>query len=109
MSLALTALHLPAHRHLANLASELRDPGPDPAPVRLDLGLTRTAGADPATASYPATSLPGQRFPPATQARQQILHLRQFDLRLAFLALGVLGEDIQDQGGAIDHLDLAPA
>ena len=54
----------------------------------------------------PATGLPGQRLTPAAQPRQQVLQLGQLDLRLALPAAGVLGEDVEDQRGAVDDLDL---
>src|SRR5690606_26190773 len=38
--------------------------------------------------------------------RQQVLELREFDLSLAFAALGVLAEDVEDDRGAIDHFHL---
>ena len=102
----LPALDLPAHRHLGDLAAQLGDARPDPAPVSLDLGFTGPAGADAAAAGHPAAGLPGQRLTPAAQPRQQVLQLRQLDLRLALLAAGVLGEDVQDQRGAVDDLHL---
>ncbi len=103
---ALPALHLAADLEGADLAAELGDPRPDPAPVGLDLGLTGTAGPDAAAAGHPAARLPGQRLAPAAQPRQHVLQLGQLDLGLALAALGVLGEDVQDQRGAVDHLDL---
>src|SRR5262249_47195018 len=106
---ALAALDLTANRHLRDVSPQLGDPGPDPAPVRLDLGLARTPGPDATAAGHPATGLPGQRFTPAAQSRQHVLHLRQLDLGLAFLALGVLSEDVQDQRGPVDDLDLHDA
>ena len=81
--------------------------GADPAAVGLDLGLTGAAGSrcrrPPAG---PATGLPGHRLTPAAQPRQQVLQLGQLDLRLALPALGVLGEDVEDQRGPVDDLDL---
>src|SRR5205823_10037476 len=81
-------------------------PGADATPVGLDLRLTGTAGSDPAAARDAATGLPGQRFAPSAQPRQQVLHLRELDLRLAFLAAGVLGEDVEDKRRPVDDLDL---
>ena len=50
--------------------------------------------------------LAGQRLAPAAQPRQHVLHLRERDLGLALAGLGVLGEDVEDQRGAVHHLDL---
>ena len=60
----------------------------------------------PCPAGHPTAGLPRQRLAPAAQPRQQVLHLRQRDLRLALPAPRVLGEDVQDQPGPIDDLDL---
>src|SRR6202012_4088854 len=106
VALALAALHLAAGLEAGDLAAEPGDLGPDPAPVGLDLGLTGTAGPDAAAAGHPAAGLPGQRLAPAAQPRQHVLQLGQLDLGLALAALRVLGEDVQDQRGAVDHLDL---
>ena len=93
--------------HVLDLAAQLGHPLADPASVGLDLGLTGTAGAHPATcAAGAATGLPRHRLTPAAQPRQHVLHLRQRDLRFALSAGGVLGEDVQDQRGAVDDLDL---
>ena len=89
-----------------DLAAQPGDPRPDPAPVSLDLRLARAAGADAAGPARPAAGLPGQRLAPAAQPGQQVLQLGELDLRLALLAAGVLGEDVQDQRGPVDDLDL---
>src|SRR6185312_15265491 len=89
-----------------DLLAELAHSRADPPSVGLDLGLTRTAGTDTATAGHPATGLAGERFTPAAQSRQHVLHLRQLDLGLALPAGRVLGEDVEDQRGPVDHLHL---
>jgi hypothetical protein len=97
------ALDLAAGLHLRDLPAHLRHLLADPPPVRLDLGLT---GAACGEAAATATHLPGQRLTPAAEPRQHVLHLRERDLRLALAGLGVLGEDVQDQGRTVDDLDL---
>ena len=81
-----------------------------PPPVGLELGLTGTTGADAATTRAAATAgaaaLAGQRLAPAAQAGQEVAQLGQLDLRLALLGAGVLGEDVEDQRGPVDDLDL---
>ena len=100
------ALDVAGAAHVLELAAELGDLGVDPAPVGLDLGLTGAAATDAVTAGGPATGLAGEVATPAAQALLHVLQLGQLDLRLALLALGVLGEDVEDQRGPVDDLDL---
>ena len=88
---------------LAELGLELVDAALDAAAVDLELGLAGTAGADPGAA--------GRDMPPAcwdsaralaAEARQPVAEQGQLDLRLALLAVGVLGEDVEDHRGAVD-------
>ena len=65
-----------------------------------------TAGADAAAAGHLAAGLLGQRFAPAAEPGQHVLQLGQLDLGLALAAARVLGEDVQDQRGPVDDLDL---
>ena len=90
----------------ASSLRSLRHPRGDPPPVDLDLGLTRAAAADADTAGRSAADLAGERLAPAAQPRAQVLQLGEFDLGLALLGAGVLGEDVEDQRGAVDDLDL---
>src|SRR4030095_11007243 len=85
---------------------ELAHPGADAPPVGLDLRLTGATGTDTATAGDATTGLPGQRLTPAAQPRQHVLHLGELDLGLALPTAGVLGEDVEDQRGPVDDLDL---
>ena len=62
----------------------------------------RTAAADRAFAA--GTCLTLQVRPHTDQAGQQILVLRQFHLQAAFLRLGALGKDVQNQTTAVDDL-----
>src|SRR5208337_3617710 len=105
---ALPALHLPAGRVVRYVLFQAGDAGPQPAPVRFQLGLAGTAGADTA-AGHPAARLPGERLAPAAEPGQHVLQLSQLHLGLAFAAAGVLGEDVQDQRGPVDDLDLHDA
>ena len=41
----------------------------------------------------------------AAKARKQVFELGKFDLGLALAALGVLAEDVEDDGGAVDDFD----
>ncbi len=87
---------------VAQLALELVDATHETAAIDLELGLARTAGADARPARRHATGLLRQRPSLATEARQPVAQQRQLDLRLALLAVGVLGEDVEDHRGAVD-------
>ncbi len=107
VALALGALGVARGCEVADLATQLRHARTDAATIEFDLRLTGTAGAHTGTAcSDLATGLATHRVTPAAQTRQQVLELREFDLGLALAALGVLAEDVEDHGGAINHLDL---
>ena len=103
---AAATLDLPPGRKPGDVPLQAPDPRPQPPAVGFQLGLARAAGPDPAAARHPAAGLPGQRLAPAAQPGQHVLQLGQLDLRLAFAAAGVLGEDVQDQRGPVDDLDL---
>ena len=93
--------------HLLELASQHRHLIADASAIGLDLGLARPTGADAARRTTCASAcLPGERLTPAAQPRQEVLHLRQRDLGATRLAAGVLGEDVEDEPGAIDDLHL---
>src|SRR5262249_20382121 len=95
--------------HLRDVALEARDPRADATPVCLNLGLARPAQTHTATgtaATAAAAGLARKRLAPTTQRREEVLQLGQLDLSLAFAALGVLREDVEDQGRPVDDLDL---
>ena len=106
VAVAARPLGRPGRRHAGDLAAQLAHPRADAPAVGLDLRLTRAAGTDAATTGDAATGLPGQRLTPAAQPRQHVLHLGELDLGLALPAAGVLGEDVEDQRGPVDDLDL---
>jgi hypothetical protein len=74
----------------------------DPTEDRSTLGLESRFSRPP---SSDATTEPGQDVTPTAQARQAIVELREFDLQLSFGGARVLGEDVEDQTGAIDDLE----
>jgi hypothetical protein len=91
-------------------AGQLVQPGLDgldalgnDAPVQFQLGF---AGA---AAHADAALLPLQVGPAAHQAGGVMAQLGQFHLQLALVAARAQGEDIQDQGGAVQHPALQPA
>ena len=107
VALALGALGVARRREVADLTAQLRHARADAATIELDLRLTGTARAHArAAGTHLATGLAAHRVTPAAQAREQVLELRELDLRLALAALGVLAEDVEDHGRAVDDLDL---
>src|SRR5690606_25011104 len=103
---AVGALRLAGRREALDLLAQLRHAGVDAATVEFDLRLTGATGTHALTARRLTTGLAGHRLTPPTQTRQQVFELRELDLRLALARLGVLAEDVEDHGGAIDDLDL---
>ncbi len=92
------AAHLGAlHFDLFQSLLQLFDPLLQQAAVGFQLGFTRPAQADGTAA------LALQVGPAADQPRGHVAQLRQFHLQLAFVAVRTLGEDVQDQAGAVDH------
>ena len=68
--------------------------------IRFELRFTFTA------AHTDATGLPRQVTPEAREAREQMLELREFDLKLAFPRASTLRKNVEDQRGAIQDFDL---
>ena len=83
-------------RELLEVALEARDAVAHAPAVDLELGLARAASAD-------AAAEPRERRVALGQPRQQVLELGQLDLELAVPGRGALGEDVEDQLGAVDH------
>ncbi len=69
--------------------------------VGLDLGLARAPGADAAVHAAGAEALEVGPEPP--HAGHVVFELGQLDLELALGRVGVVGEDVEDDGGAVDH------
>lgn len=68
--------------------------------VGFELGFTFTP------AHTDTAFLTRQVAPKPRQARQQVLKLREFDLQLAFASAGALGEDVENECGAIEDLGI---
>ena len=71
----------------------------NPAAVGFELGFAGTARADAAAQPRHRRAVPGQ-------PRQQIVQLRQLHLQLAFPRARPPRENIQDQLGPVEHLDV---
>ena len=93
--------------HGAQLRSDLGHLRPNPATIRLDLCLAWSARSHATGGSTGASArLPRQRLAPSPETGQQVLHLRQTDLRLTFSAARMLSEDVQDQPRSVHNFDL---
>ena len=92
----LGALHFDFFQPLLQLLDALLQQ----AAIGFQLRLTGAAQADGTAA------LALQVGPAADQARGHVAQLRQFHLQLAFVAARALGEDVQDQAGAVQHAAL---
>ena len=85
--------------HIVQFGGDFLNAAADDAAVGFQLRFARAARAD-------APAQPFQMRPLPHQARQQILMLRQLNLHLPLARMGVPPEHIQNQGGAVDDLDL---
>ena len=85
---------------LAELPPQLGDSLPDAAAVDLQLAFAGAPGADAARQA-------GEHQALADQAAALVFELGQGHLQAAFRRAGPLGKDIQDQRGAVHHLDPA--
>ena len=87
--------------HVLEPGAQQHHPLPSQPAVGLKLGLTRAAGADPAAE-------PLEMLPHAPHPLQVVLQLGQLDLELALRGVRMLGEDVEDHRGAVDHAHLQP-
>ena len=85
--------------HLVEIATQAADLFHDAAAVNLKLLFARPARAD-------AAALTREVRPQTSQTRQHVLELREFNLDFAFTSAGALGENIEDQFGAVEYLDV---
>lgn len=77
------------------------DTAADHAAVELDLFLTFSLGT-----AWSTARLSRQVCPASSQSRQEVLQLRHFHLRARLATAGVLGEDVDDQSGTVDHREI---
>ena len=84
------------------LGLELVDSSNETTPVDFKLRLARAARSDARCPRRHAARLLGQLRAFPAESRQPVLQQRELDLGLAFLAVRVLSEDVEDHGGAID-------
>ena len=96
---ALSAVEGPLLSHFLDLALEAGDALADEAAVGLKLGLAGAAGADAGAEAFEVGPL-------AAQPGEDVFVLGKLDLEAAFACVGVLREDIEDEGGAVENLDV---
>ncbi len=82
---------------IGEIALEAGDALLDAAAVDLELSLAGAAGAD-------AAALAGKVCPHAGEAREEVLKLGELDLKAALAGVSALGEDIEDELGAVEDL-----
>ena len=80
------------------------DPVAGEAAVGLDLRLARAPGADAAVHAPGAEAL--EVGPQAAHPGEVVLELRELHLELALGRVRVVGEDVEDHRGAVDHRDV---
>src|SRR5207237_3209442 len=94
------AARLSAHGALltepAQASPQQRDAPTRQAPIGLELRLTRASRPD-------STAQALEVLPQAAHAREVVLELRELDLELALGAHGMVGEDVEDHGSAVEH------
>ena len=98
MTLASVALGQPLATDDVEFIPDPFDPFLGLAAIGFELGFAFT------TDGTEAPALSGKVGPEAGQARKEILELGELDLELAFPGAGALGEDLQNEGGAIQDL-----
>ena len=98
---------LAARRHAladaVEFALQLADTAADQSAVDLELGLARAAHAGGThTADGASTGLTGQVAPLPGQTRHQVVELGQLDLHLGGARAGMKGEDVENDGTAVE-------
>ena len=81
------------------LRLEAADAFPRASSPDFELRLTRTPASDTASEAR-------KRVVPLPESRQEVPHLRELYLQLAVARFGVLGEDIENELGAIYNLEI---
>ena len=92
-------MRLPLPLQFRQTRPEHANPFADQASVRFKLRFTRSAQADTAF-------LPFQVSPSPNQTGHQVLELRELHLYLALMAFRTLRENVENQAGSVDHVDM---
>jgi len=91
------ALHPAALPDVFDFLFETLNPPANDAAIHLEFLFAGSPNADAALLTHDGTA--------ARQSRQHVLKLGQFDLVLAFIGLRALRKNIENQLGAVNHLD----
>jgi hypothetical protein len=83
-----------------NLRLQLLQPSSDQPSVSLDLSLSRSSGPNAATQTFKVSPL-------TREARQQVLVLREIDLKASLTRPCSRSEHIENQGGPVEYLSTA--
>ncbi len=96
--------------HIFDLFFEMRNVRANFAPINFELALAGTAQANAAVPPRPPRrQLVARDASTCAEAWQAILVLREFDLERAFFGARVLRENVEDERGAVEHLDVLAA
>jgi hypothetical protein len=87
--------------HAGEAPAQGGDPVTGEPAVGLDLALARAPGADAAVHTTGAEAL--EVRPQSPHAGHVVFELGQLDLELSLGRVGVVGEDVEDHGGAVDY------
>ena len=98
MTLPAAAPHEPGDLDLLEVATQAGHPVADAPAVELELLLAGAASADAAAQTREMAVAAGQ-------PRQEVLELRELDLRARFPGARVQREDVEDQAGPVQHPD----
>ena len=99
---ALLPPHVALAAQLPQALAQQRDAAACEPLVRLELRLARAAGAGAGAETAGAAAETLEVLPHPAHSREVVVELRELDLELSLGADGVLGEDVEDQLGAVD-------
>jgi hypothetical protein len=92
-------MQLAAAAHPLDIALELANTAGNATAVRFELGFSGAASADSAAQPGERCALPGE-------TRQEILQLRELDLKPALCSARAPGKNIKNQLRPVDHLSI---
>ncbi|CAI8335839.1 MAG: Uncharacterised protein [Cellulomonadaceae bacterium TMED98] len=104
--LPVTPFGCPRRSEAGDLFAKTSNPLVNPASIELDFGFSRPPGAHSGCrATDLTTGLAAHRLTPSAKTGKQVLQLGKLHLGFALPGFRVLGENIQNHGGAINDFD----